>query len=106
MNLTWTGVIAPTATNFSYVLEMNDDYYVEPMQVRPALEVVPSETWYDLQSGDAILRCVDLYGEIIQSDALNISVMGSQLQGLQTSLVQIDGHVGICLLYTSPSPRD
>ncbi|MGB1354712.1 MAG: hypothetical protein ACPG79_05775 [Poseidonia sp.] len=99
VNLTWSGPLAPTAANFSYVVEMNDDYYVEPMQVRPALEVVPSETWYDVESGDAVLRCVDLYGDIIQSDELNISVMESQLEGLQTTLVQIDNEIGMNASY-------
>ena len=95
MNLTWDKATKPTMANLSYVVEMNGDYVVEAFAVRPALEIVPGTQWYDVQAGSYTHRCVDLDGSLIDSPWLNLSVSGSNLDGLQTTLVNIAGQSGL-----------
>ncbi len=94
MNLTWDGPSQPTRANLSYVVSMNGGYEVVPAAVRPALEVVPDTSWYDVEVGAFVHRCLALTGDLIDSDSLNISVgegIGSSVQTQLVALVDGDG---------------
>ena len=92
MNLTWDGPLQPTQTNLSYVVSMNGEYDVVPVSVRPALEVVPDASWFDVEVGGYVHRCVALSGDLIESSTLNISVAGGITSEVQTQLVGlVDG---------------
>lgn len=95
MNLTWSGVNAPTSAGGSYVIAVNGGYDVVPFTVRPALEVVPSERWYDELDGATPLRCIDLSGRLVNSTWLAIEVIGEGMGDLQTTLVSLEGGSGL-----------
>jgi hypothetical protein len=95
MNLTWTGAFAPTAAEGSYLVAINGGYEAVPFTVRPALEVVPSERWYDELEGATALRCIDLTGRLVNSSWLDIEVLGQEIDGLQTPLVTLDEGAGL-----------
>ena len=88
MNLTWDGPSQPTRANLSYVVSMNGGYEVVPAAVRPALEVVPDMSWYDVEVGAFVHRCLALTGDLIDSDSLNISVGEGIGSSVQTQLNQ------------------
>ncbi len=95
MNLTWDGPTQPTRANLSYVVSMNDAYDVVPVSVRPALEVVPDSSWYDVEVGAYVHRCVALSGDLLESSMLNISVAGGLASEVQTPLVSLVGGAGM-----------
>jgi len=95
MNLTWTGAFAPTAAEGNYLVAINGGYEAVPFTVRPALEVVPSERWYDELEGATALRCIDLTGRLVNSSWLDIEVLGQEIDGLQTPLVTLDEGTGL-----------
>lgn len=91
MNLTWAGASSPTSAAGSYIVAVNDDYEVVPFTVRPALEVVPGERWYDELNGATAMRCIDLSGRLMNSSWLDIEILGQDIEGLQTALVTLEG---------------
>lgn len=95
LNLTWDGPSQPTQANLSYVVSMNGDYDVVPVAVRPALEVVPDSSWYDVEVGGYVHRCVALSGDLIESPSLNISIAGGITSEVQTQLVGLVGGEGL-----------
>ena len=95
LNLTWDGPSQPTQANLSYVVSMNGDYDVIPVAVRPALEVVPDSSWYDVEVGGYVHRCVALSGDLIESPSLNISIAGGITSEVQTQLVGLVGGEGL-----------
>ena len=74
---------------------MNGDYDVVPVAVRPALEVVPDSSWYDVDVGGYVHRCVALSGDLIESSSLNVSVAGGITSEVQTQLVGLVGGDGL-----------
>ena len=95
LNLTWNASTSPVISNLTFVVEMNDDYQTQVVQVRPALEVVPAEQWYDRFSGTQVSRCIELHGSLLDSSWLEVEVGASSLSTVQTSLVQLDGEAGM-----------
>ena len=95
INLTWDGPTQPTRANMSYVVSMNGQYDVVPVSVRPALEVVPDSSWYDVEVGAYVQRCVALSGDLLESSMLNISVAGGITSEVQTPLVSLVGGEGM-----------
>ena len=95
MNLTWTGAFAPTSAEGSYLVDINGEYEAVPFTVQPALEVVPSERWYDELEGATARRCIDLSGRLVSSSWLDIEVFGQEIDGLQTPLVTLDEGTGL-----------
>jgi hypothetical protein len=91
LNLTWDGTVQPTMATGTYMLEINDGYETVPFSVRPALEVVPSQRWYDDLDGSTVLRCVDLQGALVNSTWLSIEIDATGLDHVQTPLVLMDG---------------
>ncbi|MCH1539993.1 MAG: hypothetical protein L7S56_00965 [Candidatus Poseidonia sp.] len=91
VNFSWYASPAPLASNVTFIIEMNDRYELHSDIVRPGLEVIAGDHWYDIDGGDHVLRCVDLEGTLIENEQLNASVGDSSIPGLQTSLVQING---------------
>ena len=100
LNLTWTGEDEPTLATFSYVLHINDAYVVSPAEVRPALEVMPAQQWYDVIDGSTVHRCVDLHGMLTESTYLNVSVSPSSFGWLNTSLVEMDDGTNMSASFT------
>ena len=105
MNLSWDAQYSPTLANGSFLLNINDAYSVIPFQVKPAMEVVPGERWYDMSSGSSVLRCLDLFGELLTSTWVDIEVFDAPLEGVQTSLVHLDGQSGMKANYTEIPER-
>ena len=91
LNLTWDGTVQPTMATGTYMLEINNGYETVPFTVRPALEVVPSQRWYDDLDGSTVLRCVDLHGALVNSSWLSIEIEATGLDHVQTPLVLMDG---------------
>lgn len=96
LNLSWSGEAAPTMGAGAYIVSVNGGYDVVPFTVRPTLEVVPSEAWYDVLDGAEVLRCLDLDGALVNSDHLLVEVAGSQrLPATQTPLVALQDGQGL-----------
>jgi len=95
INYTWSSTQQPLVSNLTYVVEMNGQYSLETQSLQPGLEVSVSDHWYDVFTGNHVKRCVDLHGELLDSSELNVSVADSQINDLQTTLVQIDGEPGM-----------
>jgi hypothetical protein len=105
LNLTWAASHEPTQAKGSYVMHINDGYDVVPFTVQPSLEIVPAEQWYDVPDGSNVLRCVDVYGALLSSDSMLVTVDESTLLGVQTSLVHIDGHQGLTANFSEVPER-
>ncbi|HJM55514.1 MAG TPA: hypothetical protein QGI72_04630 [Poseidonia sp.] len=95
INYSWSSTEQPLVSNLTYVIEMNDEYYLETQTLKPGLEIAASDHWYDIFAGGHVKRCVDLHGQLLESPKLNVSVGESQIAGMQTTLVQIDGQSGM-----------
>jgi hypothetical protein len=105
LNLTWDGTVQPTMATGTYMLEINDGYETVPFSVRPALEVVPSQRWYDDLDGSTVLRCVDLQGALVNSSWLSIEIDATGLEHVQTPLVLMDGSQELKANYTDVPDR-
>ena len=95
LNLTWEGETAPTMARGAYIVSVNGAYDVVPFTVRPALEVVPDERWYDELDGATVLRCVDLEGALVNSSQLEVEVGMNHVPVTQTPLVSLEGLQGL-----------
>lgn len=105
LNLTWSGNDEPTLAKGAYMLEINSGYETVPFTVRPALEVVPSERWYDDIDGSTALRCVDLDGALVNSTWLHVEIEATGLDHVQTPLVLLDGAQELNANYTEVPER-
>ena len=105
LNLTWDGTVQPTMATGTYMLEINDGYETVPFSVRPALEVVPSQRWYDDLDGSTVLRCVDLQGALVNSSWLSIEIDATGLEHVQTPLVLMGGSQELKANYTDVPDR-
>ena len=105
LNLTWDGTVQPTMATGTYMLEINDGYETVPFSVRPALEVVPSQRWYDDLDGSTVLRCVDLQGALVNSSWLSIEIDATGLEHVQTPLVLMGGSQELKAKYTDVPDR-
>ncbi len=99
INYTWSSIQQPLVSNLTYVVEMNGEYSLETQLLQPGLEVAASDHWYDIFTGNHVMRCVDLHGELLDSSKLNVSVVDSQINDLQTTLVQLEGELGMAAQY-------
>ena len=103
LNFTWDGVYLPTTANFSYIVSVNDEFSIERSSVKPSLEVVPTERWYDVSTGTSALRCISLTGTLLDTDrkSLEVEIESNAMEHVQTTLVQLEGETGMISNYSS-----
>ena len=95
VNLTWNATTSPLVSDLSFIVDINNAYTIEAKQVRPSIEVAPSEQWYDRIVGSQVSRCLQLHGTLLEASWLDVEVGGSSMTDVQTSLVQLEGETGM-----------
>ena len=94
MNLTWDGPSQPTRANPQLRGVNERGLRGGSCSGSTGSQVVPDTSWYDVEVGAFVHRCLALTGDLIDSDSLNISVgegIGSSVQTQLVALVDGDG---------------